>query len=232
MTQENSPQSPPSWLSGLGLAIAAGAVTGAWWHGPRAMAAALVAALGGYIAGFYLGRRREAHAAAEQLVNEVEAAQSRTLEFAREKVRAREQAAASPLLHPTDKQRLMEWTAEPIALLEEADREQRVTGFNRARSCAGMGQVSAWRRSMGAQHPDADALLGAIEEAIQHALIEVAEYFSPVLESVGKKGGTTIDGDASRQRIFEIRKQTLGVLSELRARLSNLPVTTQESFDF
>lgn len=225
-------QNGPPWLAGLGLAIAAGAAVGAWWHGPRATLAALVAAVGGYVAGYVLGKRSQAATAAEQLAGEIEATRSETLEFARRKVREQQQAAASPLLNPTDKQRLLEWLAEPIALLEEADREQRVTGFNRARSCAGMGKVTAWRRSMGAQHPDAESLLAAFEEAIQSALIDVAEYFSPVLESVGSKGGTPIDGDASRRHIFEIRKNTLGVLHQLKERLAHLPVTTQESFDF
>ncbi len=135
-------------------------------------------------------------------------------------------------LDKTDRDRLVEWLAEPVEILEAARKSGELGGFNHARSCQGMAQLAAWRRSKGFHHPDADALAEAAEDAVLEAILGAAEYFSPIVESLSRRGELPSDIDRSRAKVEQVRKQTIAILSEIRARLSNLPVSAQESFGF
>jgi len=231
-TAPPQPRAASLLLAAAGLLLWAIATLGALWLEWAPALACLASGLGAGTAAFALARRALPAVSPEPSPTSVP--KGRRPPPAKEAASKIPSGPPAPglLLDAQGRERLVQWLCEPIAILEAAGRQGEVVGFNHARTCPGMAQIAAWRRSSGEGHPDADALLEAAEDALLAALIQAAEFFSPLLESLSRRGEVPPDFKRSQGRMEETRKRTIALLSELRARLANLPVSSQESFGF
>ncbi len=222
-------------LANAGLLLWATATLGTLWLGWPPTLACLASGVGAGTAAFLLARRAVATAPSQPPAAGPSAPRGRRGPPPAKEAPSKSPSGAAPpgsLLDARDRERLAQWLSEPIAILEAAGKKGEVAGFNHARACPGMTRIAAWRRSSGEGRPDADALLKAAEDALLAALIQAAEFFSPLLESLSRRGEVPPDFERSQERMEETRRRTVALLSELRARLANLPVSSQESFGF